>query len=158
MDAEREIRQLYQQLLDRWNARQGEAYAALFAEDGQVVGFDGSQMNGRGEIAATLQRIFADHMTAEYIGIVREVRFLHPDVAVLRAVAGMVPPGQRDINPAVNAVQSMVARRRRDGWRIELFHNTPAAFHGRPHLAEALTAELREAVRRREPGRGTPSR
>ena len=31
-------------------------------------------------------------------------------------------------------------------WRISLFQNTPAQFHGRPDLVERLTRELREAT------------
>jgi hypothetical protein len=31
-------------------------------------------------------------------------------------------------------------------WRIALFQNTPAAFHGRPELAEQLSADLRHVL------------
>ena len=98
-------------------------------------------------IAAALQQIFDDHQTAAYLGIVREVRFLTPEVAVLRAVVGMVRQGQSDLNPAANAVQTLVAVRQETSWQIAVFHNTPAAFHGRPELAEALTQELRDLLR-----------
>jgi len=33
------------------------------------------------------------------------------------------------------------------GLRVALLHNTPAAFHGRPELAEELTRELTEVLR-----------
>jgi hypothetical protein len=61
----------------------------------------------------------------------------------------MVAPGASDINPAVNAIQSLVAVKLAPGWRIALFHNTPAAFHGRPDLAETLTEENRAELRNR---------
>jgi uncharacterized protein (TIGR02246 family) len=147
MSDEREIRSLYQGLLEQWNRRSAAGFAALFAEDGNIVGFDGSQADGRAEIESHLRPIFQDHPTASYVGIVREVRFVTPDVAVLRAVAGMVPPGQSDINPAVNAVQTLVAVRYDDHWRIAVYQNTPAAFHGRPELGARLTNELRQALR-----------
>jgi len=51
------------------------------------------------------------------------------------------------LNPALNAVQSLVAERDRDGWRIVLFQNTPAQYHGRPHLVEQHTAELEALAR-----------
>jgi uncharacterized protein (TIGR02246 family) len=35
---------LYLDLLAAWNARSADAFAMLFAEDGHVVGFDGSPM------------------------------------------------------------------------------------------------------------------
>ena len=137
------IAALYQRLLDSWNRRDAAAYAALFDEEGHVIGFDGSPMTGGVEIEASLRQIFADHVTAAYIGKIRGVRFLSADVAILRAVAGMVPPGASDINPAVNALQTLVATRRDGQWRIVLFQNTPAQFHGRPEVAAALTEKLR---------------
>jgi uncharacterized protein (TIGR02246 family) len=140
------IQALYEQLLDAWNRRDAHAFAAFVAEDGNVVGFDGSQINGRAEVEAQIGQIFADHQTAAYIGKIREVRFLTPGVAILRAVVGMVPPGQTDINPAVNTIQSLVATRRDAQWRIALFQNTPAQFHGRPDLVQQLTDELRQLL------------
>jgi uncharacterized protein (TIGR02246 family) len=140
------IAALYRQLLDSWNRRDARAFAALFDDEGQSIGFDGSPMSGRDEIAATLGQIFADHVTATYIARVRGIRLLAPNVALLRAVVGMVPPGQSDINPAVNAMQTMVAVNRAGEWRIALLQNTPAQFHGRPEMAEALTQDLRELL------------
>src|SRR5262245_30913992 len=143
---------LYQQLLDSWNRRNAADFAALFAEDAHVVGFDGSQIDGRAEIEAQIGQIFADHQTAAYVGVVREVRLLSPEVAILRAVVGMVPPGQSDLNPAVNAIQALVATKIGGPWRIALFQNTPAQFHGRPDLAQQLTDELRQVLLRQRAG------
>ena len=140
---EANVRALYKRLLDAWNQCNAPAYAALFTKDSNVVGFDGSQLNGSAEILASLSQIFANHVTSAYVAKVREVRFLANDVALLRAVVGMVPPGKSDINPAVNAIQTLVAVRREGEWRIALFQNTPAQFHGRPELAQQLTEELR---------------
>ena len=141
-----EIRTLYQQLLGAWDKRDAATFAALFAEDGNLVGFDGSQMNGRVEIESQIGQIFADHPTAGYVGKIREVRFVTPEVAILRAVAGMVPPGQSDLNPAVNTIQSLVAVQHERTWRIAFYQNTPAQFHGRPELAQQLTDELRQLL------------
>jgi uncharacterized protein (TIGR02246 family) len=93
--------------------------------------------------------MFEHHIPAAYTSIVRSVRFLSPEVAVLRAVAGMVPPEQNDIHPAVNAVQTLVAKRENGRWLIALFQNTPAAYHGRPQASQQLTEELRQELRRR---------
>ena len=144
--AETNVFALYRELLDAWNKHNARDYAALFTDDANVIGFDGSQMDGRAQIEAELSRIFKDHVTSAYVGKVREVRLLAANVAVLRAVVGMVPPGKSTINSATNAIQSLVATKQDDTWRIMLFQNTPAQFHGRPELAEALTAELQELV------------
>ena len=125
---EKEVGLLYQELLKRWNKRRASEMTDLFAENGNLVGFDGSQINGRSEARTVLSQIFADHQTAAYLGIVKEVRLLSPDVAILRAVAGMVQPGESDINPEVNAVQTLVAVKQQNKWSIALFQNTPARF------------------------------
>jgi uncharacterized protein (TIGR02246 family) len=142
----REVEAIYRQLLDSWNKRSGAGMAALFAEEGNVVGFDGSQMDGRAAIETELSRIFADHETAAYVGKVREVRLLAPDVALLRAVAGLVPPGKSKINPATNSIQTLVVTKQNGDWRIALFQNTPAQFHGRPGLVEQMTEELQQLI------------
>lgn len=100
-------------------------------------------MSGRAEIASTLRQIFADHLTGTYVSKVRDVRLLSPEVAILRAVVGMVPHAQSDIEPKLNAVQTLVAAKRDGQWRIMLFQNTPAQFHGRPELVQQLAEELR---------------
>lgn len=142
-----EITSLYHSLLSCWNRRDATGMAALASPRCSFTGFDGSQMYGPQEIMASLQPIFANHPTAAYVSVIKEVRQLADGIALLRAAVGMVPPGKDDINPAVNAIQTLVAKRGEEGWMIELFQNTPAAFHGRPELAEQLSNELREAYR-----------
>lgn len=141
-----EIRTLYHQLLDSWNRRDADAFAAVFAPDGESIGFDGSQLSGQAEIAMSLRQIFTDHITPPYLSIVRNVRLLSPDVAILRAIAGMVPPGKSDIEPNLNSVQSLVAVKRDNQWCISLFQNTPAQLHGRPELVQQMTEELRQLL------------
>ena len=51
---ENEVRALYQALLDGRNGRNADTIAALFSEDGNLVGFDGSPLNGRAEMAEAL--------------------------------------------------------------------------------------------------------
>ena len=144
--AKSQVHELYRGLLDAWNKRDAQVFGAFYAEDGNQIGFDGSQMNGRAEIETHLRQIFADHMTATYVGKVREIRFLNDETVLLRSVVGMIPHGQTDINPATNAIQSLVAVKRGGQWRVALFHNTPASFHGRPEAAAELTEELRKLI------------
>lgn len=140
--ADTAVRDLYSRLLDAWNRRDAADYAALFATDGTVIGFDGSIMAGA-EVERTLAAIFADHPTAAYIAKICEVRPLGSQAVLLRASVGMLPPGGTDLNPAVNAHQVLVAEQHGADWRIVLFQNTPAQYHGRPDLVEQHTAELR---------------
>ena len=143
---ERETRELYAQLLQTWDKRNARDFALLFAADGNIVGFDGSQVNGQLEIGAHISEIFSHHQTPRYVSIVREVRLLTPDVTLLRGNTGLVPPDKDDIDPALNAVQSIVAVRKGGTLKIALFQNTPAPFHQRPDLSKQLTEELRRAL------------
>jgi uncharacterized protein (TIGR02246 family) len=144
-DAQRQTEGLYRGLLDAWNEMSVAAFANLFASDGSAIGYDGTQMNGQTAIRSSLAAIFADHEPARYVGIVRDVRLLAKDVAVLQAVAGMVPRGGTDLNENLT-VQSLVATRDGGRWKIALWHNTPAAFEGRPEARDALFAELRKTL------------
>jgi uncharacterized protein (TIGR02246 family) len=141
-----EVERLYRRLLEGWNSHDGDAMAGCFAEDGEMIGFDGSHVQGRTEIAEHLNSVFADHETAAFIAKVRSVRSLTSDVALLRAAAGMVPPGGSDINPAANTHHAVVAEKLDGEWRIALFQNTPAQFHGRPEQTERWTEELRALI------------
>ena len=145
MSAEEEVTQLYLRLIDAWNSRSASDMAALFHEDGVSIGFDGSQMIGPASIESELAGIFAEHPTAPYTVKVKAGLLLSSNVALLRAIAGMVPHGKSDLDPKLNAMQSLVARKE-DGWRVILFQNTPAQFHGRPELVEQMTEELREVL------------
>jgi uncharacterized protein (TIGR02246 family) len=140
-----EARELYRQLLEAWDKRNARDYALLFAPDAILVGFDGTQVFGQTDIGAHVSEVFSHHQTSRYVSIVRGVRAVTGDVVALSAVAGMIPPGKDDINPEVNAVQTMVAAHSGGAWKIVLFQNTPAAFHGRPNDAKALTEELQRA-------------
>jgi uncharacterized protein (TIGR02246 family) len=141
---EDEVRGLYQRIIDAWNRRSARDFAAQFSDDGHIVGFDGSQSDSASEIEAHLAAVFGSHETAAYVAKVRGIQPIADGVALLRAVVGMVPPGGADINPAVNAIQTLVACSSDGGtWKAVLLQSTPAAFHGRPDLAEALTNELR---------------
>jgi uncharacterized protein (TIGR02246 family) len=135
---------LYRQLINSWNEMNSKTYANLFTADGSIVGFDGSQANGRKEIHDHLSAIFADHAPARFVTIVREVRILSSTVCLLRADAGMVPRDGKDINPRANSIQSLVAVKQEDHFRVAIFQNTPAAFHGRPEDSEKLTKELQK--------------
>ena len=146
--AERDTRELYRQLLETWNKRNARDFALLFAPDGNIVGFDGTQAFGQIEIGAHVSEVFSHHQTARYVSIVREVRAITDGATILSAVAGMVPPDKDDINPEVNSVQTLVAVRKSGTWKIALFQNTPAAYHGRPDDAKKLTEELRAALRK----------
>ena len=142
------VKVLYQKIIDAWNASSADGFAACFVDDGHIVGFDGSMIDSATSIAQHQREVFGSHQTAAYVYRIREVRQLGADGMLLRAVVGMVPPGGEDLNPSVNSVQTLIAQRDGQDWRAVMLQTTPAQFHGRPDLAEALTNELRALLPR----------
>jgi uncharacterized protein (TIGR02246 family) len=139
-----QIRALYAAFLDGWNRRSGAAVAAGFADDGDIVGYDGTHHHGRLAIAADLRQIFTSHETASYVAVIRSVRPIAPGVALLLAHAGMIPPGQNDIDARFHTLHTVVAVDEGGGrWRLSLLQATPAAWHQHPEARDALTDELR---------------
>ena len=143
------VRDLYARLIEAWNKRNARNYALVFAEDANLVGYDGSEVEGQAKIGAHISEIFSHHQTASYVTLVREVRRITDDVWLLRSEVGMIPPGKEELNTDRNAVQVMVAVRNGGEWRVSLFQNTPAAWDGRKEDAERLNTELREAIKTR---------
>jgi uncharacterized protein (TIGR02246 family) len=146
------LKSAYFDLLAAWNRRSADDFAAQFADDGEVVGFDGSETKGRATIVTEMQRIFMDHETGEYVGKIKEIRVLTPHMGLIRAVAGVIPAGADELNPALNSIQSVVLQKSGDRWQILLYQNTPGQFHGRPELVKKLTDELRQVRDKKEPG------
>ncbi|MBO7747833.1 SgcJ/EcaC family oxidoreductase [Paenibacillus sp. MWE-103] len=140
---ELEIVRLYAAMLAGWNDRSAEAMAAPFAEEGELIGFDGSEASGRAGILAHLAPIFAHHKTPRYCVIVASVKLIAADAAILRAYSGLVPDGAADIDPKLNAQHALTAAKREGRWAIALFQNTPAQFHMEPERGAEITAALR---------------
>ncbi len=137
------IRAIYQQLMDGWNAGSGDAFASLFEEDGDLVGFDGTHFKGRQEIALFHQRLFDMFLKgSRLVGKVRNLRFLTSDVAVMHAIGGTVMAGQTHLEPERNSVQTLVAIKHNGKWSLAAFQNTRATYLGRPDISQKLTEEL----------------
>jgi uncharacterized protein (TIGR02246 family) len=136
---ERAIRALHRCVLDAWAAGDGEAFAAPFSEDALFIGFDGSVMRGREQIAATHQEVFERWMKGTRLVEERtEVRFLEPDVAVVHTLGGTVLRGKSEPTPERDSIQTLVAVMDAGGWSFVPFQNTRV----RPIGAGAVSALL----------------
>jgi uncharacterized protein (TIGR02246 family) len=81
------IRSLYEQMIDGWNKGSGQVFAAPYNDDSDFIGFDGTHMKGRQEIASFHQMLFDKFLKgSRLIGKIRSIRFLTPDVAIMIAV------------------------------------------------------------------------
>ncbi len=125
------VRALYQELMDGWNQGSGAAFAAVFTEDGDLIGFDGTHFKGRQEIAPFHQQLFDKWMKgARLVGQVKDVRFLSPDVAVMHAVGSTVMPGKTESSLERDSIQTLVATRQGGEWRLAAFQNTRVRLMG----------------------------
>ena len=147
-DDEAAVRSLCFQMIDSWNKGSGDAFAAPFAKDGDLVGFDGMHLKGRQEIASFHQRLLNTFVKgSRLVGKIRNVRFLTPDVAIMHVIGGTIMDGQTDIDPERNSIQTLVVIKDSDGkWRLAAFQNTRAQYIGRPDMSQALTEELRKEL------------
>ncbi len=119
------VRGLYQQLVDGWNQGSGADFVAAFAEDGDLVAFDGTHFKGRQQIAQFHQELFDRWMNGTpLVGHDEEERFLSPDVAVMHAVGGTMMRGKTEPSPERDSIQTLVATRRDGEWRLAAFQNT----------------------------------
>jgi len=119
------VRDLYQQLMEAWNRGDSMAFAAPFTEDGDLIGFDGMHLKGRGDIARFHDPLFRKSLQGtRLVGEVKALRFLAPDVALLHAVGQTIMPGHLHPSPERDSIQTLVALKRSGEWRLAAFHNT----------------------------------
>jgi uncharacterized protein (TIGR02246 family) len=119
------VRALYQELMDAWNRGSGDAFAAVFTEDGHLIAFDGTHFKGRKEIAPFHQKLFDKWMKgSRLVGEVKDARFLSPDVALMHAVGSTVMRGKSEPSPERDSIQTLVAVREGSEWRLAAFQNT----------------------------------
>jgi uncharacterized protein (TIGR02246 family) len=145
------VRGLYRQLMDAWNRGSGDAFAAVFTQEGELVAFDGTHFKGHNEIAPLHQQLFDKWMKGtRLVGQVKDVRFLSPDVAVMHAVGGTVMPGKAEPSPERDSIQTLVAIRQSGEWRLAAFQNTRVRPIGRnavTFLVWTLTDWMWKALR-----------
>jgi uncharacterized protein (TIGR02246 family) len=126
------VRELYQRLMNGWNQGDGAAFAAVFTDDGDLVAFDGTHLKGRGQITSVQQRLFDKYLKGtRLVGQVEQVRFLDQDTAVLHAVGNTVMRGKSRPARQRASIQTLVAVRRDNGWRVAAFQNTRVRPMGR---------------------------
>jgi uncharacterized protein (TIGR02246 family) len=150
------VRDLYQQFMQAWNRGSGADLAAVFTPDGDLVGFDGTHLKGRQEIAPFHQQLLDKWLKgSRLVGQVTDVRFLGPDIAVMHAVGGTVLRGKRAPAPERDSIQTLVVVRQAEGdWRLAAFQNTRLRVMSegaRPFLAWTLSDWLWRVLRLNKP-------
>jgi uncharacterized protein (TIGR02246 family) len=108
-----------------FNTGDAALLAAQFHEDAWAVGVNGRQLAGRQQILDASRRLFAGALRGQRARYeIDELRFLSPEVAVLRKHAHAIDgaDGDADVGHAMVALYVMA---KRDGvWRVVARQNT----------------------------------
>ena len=119
------IRDNVKQLETGWNTKNGAAFAKPFAEDADYVVINGAHIKGRKIIAEQHQRIFDTiFKDTKIVLVVKQLRFLRPDVAVVH-VSGHRDGSTKEL--IQDAIITFVMTKEGDVWTISAFQNTAVA-------------------------------
>jgi uncharacterized protein (TIGR02246 family) len=136
---ESKLQNLLQRVLAAWERGDGRALAAEFADDGDIVFFEGSCLQGRPQIEAVMQHLFETTLRdTRYLAQVKALRFVTPEVALMQTLGGVVFPEETIIPVERCSVQTFVIVRIRGTWSVASFQNTRtrAASLGIQHRAD----------------------
>jgi uncharacterized protein (TIGR02246 family) len=125
------IRQIVKQIEDGWNAHDGKAFAAPFADDADYVVVNGMKIKGREAIEKGHTGIFTTiYKDSHNVATVKSIRFLRPDVAVAH-VEWNLEFRMGGETRKTQAMNTMVMTKDGGKWSIAAFHNTPIQAEGR---------------------------
>lgn len=126
------LEQIVGQLEAAWNAMDGDAFGAPFADDADFVTIRGEHLRGRPAIAAghagIFQTIYAGS-TNQYA--VEGARLLRPEVALVHVHSRLNAP-HGPLAGRHGARFSLVVTKEPGGWEIAALHNTLEAVQGPP--------------------------
>jgi uncharacterized protein (TIGR02246 family) len=118
------IRMLPRYLGEAWNRGDSPSYAALFTDDCDYIGFDGTHVTGRAATARHHQKLFDSVMFGSRLRLADiTIRFVTPDLALIHADASLSMPWQSADARKHRWLQSYIVVRNDDGWRIAAFQS-----------------------------------
>lgn len=120
-----EIEHVVAQLEAAWNAGDGEAFAAPFAEDADFVNVRAEHFSGSAAVAQGHVHIFNSiYKGSRNHYSVRHARLLAADIALVHVDATLeIPAGP--MAGTIRALFSAILERAGATWRVVSFHNTP---------------------------------
>lgn len=121
---EKEIRELYQRMLDSW--QDSASYAECFAPDADYIIANGKLERGWQEIVAGHDIIFSAWARNSHLqGRIDRIRFLTPDVALLTAYGHIVYDDHRSSDANKRTIYTLTAQKIDAMWLFVAYQNTP---------------------------------
>jgi uncharacterized protein (TIGR02246 family) len=118
------IQDILKQMEAAWNSYDSVSLAALFSEDANFIQIFGGQLDGRTAIEASHRVIFDTIYRGSHASfMLRSIRFLRPDVAVVFAGAHLQFKEGNEIRE-MNTRPTLVVVKEQSNWRIVTFQNT----------------------------------
>lgn len=119
----------FDELRDRqyqaWADKDGAAFAASFAEDADVVTFNGEILSTRGEIAEKMQYYFDNFIEDTTIELVDEkIRFVDARSAIVIRTTCLIRDGESECREGSDSVNTTVLAKRHGEWSQQSFQNT----------------------------------
>lgn len=135
--------ELYRAWIAAWNRQDAAALAALFADNGKMVGLDATEVEGPAEIERSLGDRFSARTTGPLVYAFQDIELLSADTAQLTVVAGAAPVSGSRIGGSGVRLQWVVVRRVGGIWRLLRLEDRTA---GDGREAEAFTRQLQSVV------------
>lgn len=108
-----------------WNRHDAQAFAAVHADDADVVNVEGWWRQGRAALERNLRAAFASVFRQRTLTFARIVRFLPSGIAIAHArwvMSGARTP--QGLARPTRGVQTLVLQKRGAEWRIAALQNT----------------------------------
>jgi uncharacterized protein (TIGR02246 family) len=126
------VERIVRQLEAAWNAMDGSAFAAPFADDADFVTIRGEHFRGRPAIAAGHAAIFRTIYAGSTNQLaIESARLLRPEVALIHVHSRLDAP-QGPLAGRHEARFTLVLTKEPGGWEIAALHNTLEAAQGPP--------------------------
>jgi len=135
------IQEILQQIENAWNHYDSVSLAAVFAEDANFIHIFGGQLDGRAAIEAAHRNIFETIYKGSHVSfMLRSIRFLRPDVAVVFARAHVKFKEGNEARE-IETRPTLVVLKEQEKWQIVAFQKRRSP-KCHPQLKQRLVLQL----------------
>jgi uncharacterized protein (TIGR02246 family) len=112
------IRALHRKMVEAWNSGDSSAFAESFAEDADLLVWDGTHLKGRKEISSLAHQIFGTELRgARMEGEVKFLHFLGANLAVIYATKNITLSGKKEVVQSRNSLELIIVTKEGSEWR-----------------------------------------